>query len=126
MGSRFYFSLRDEFYTILEKMKSLQKPKRKSDRKFLDEIKRNPCSICGALSTQMNPVDPAHIQSKGAGGGDDLWNIVPLCRVHHSEQHRIGMQSFVGKYVPFKNLLKSMGWKFENGKMIKPEERGES
>lgn len=37
--------------------------------------------------------DPAHVTSRGAGGGH-VANIVPLCRLHHSEQHDIGIPAF--------------------------------
>lgn len=42
--------------------------------------------------------DPAHLRSVGAGGGDELTNLIPLCRRCHSEQHRTGIRTFVQKY----------------------------
>lgn len=49
---------------------------------------------CGGWASQMQA---AHVQSKGAGGAD-IGNTVPLCALHHDEQHRIGKQSFEAKY----------------------------
>lgn len=50
-----------------------------------------PCCVPGCKS--LPPSDPAHVRSRGAGGGD--WaNVVPFCRRHHDEQHAIGVQSF--------------------------------
>jgi hypothetical protein len=59
-----------------------------------------PCSRLARLSTcvvktcrSMPPGDPAHVRSRGAGGGD--WaNVVPMCRAHHSEQHAKGVAQF--------------------------------
>jgi hypothetical protein len=38
-------------------------------------------------------VDVAHVKTRGAGGGDRN-NVIPLCRLHHARQHRIGIRSF--------------------------------
>lgn len=40
--------------------------------------------------------EPAHVTSRGAGGG--RLDIVPLCTKHHAEQHLVGIQSFAGAY----------------------------
>jgi len=37
-------------------------------------------------------VEPAHIVSRGAGGG--RFDIVPLCSAHHAEQHAVGIDTF--------------------------------
>lgn len=42
-------------------------------------------------------VEACHVTSRGAGG-DDLGNLVPMCRAHHREQHQIGIRSFERKY----------------------------
>lgn len=42
--------------------------------------KMGPCRVCGAAP----PNDPAHIVSRGQGGPDLAWNILPLCRTDHS------------------------------------------
>lgn len=39
----------------------------------------------------------AHVKTRGAGG-DDVGNALPLCRDHHDEQHRIGIQTFQARY----------------------------
>lgn len=72
---------------------SLKEKKRFRSKKNIAEIKKLPCLVCG-----LEPSDPAHLRSRGAGGGDELWNLIPLCRPHHSEQHAIGLKSFVEKY----------------------------
>ena len=54
-------------------------------------IKSLPCLVCG-----NTPCDNAHVKSRGAGG--DYTCIVPLCRVHHTEQGMIGIKTFQNKY----------------------------
>ena len=62
-------------------------------------IKSMMCMACHA----MPPSDPAHLKSRKAGGGDQMWNLIPLCRKCHSEQHTIGLRRFVDKYkIPVK------------------------
>ena len=55
-------------------------PKRR-DLHYLAWIRERECCVpwCRILA------EPAHLKTRGAGG-DDLWNIVPLCRRHHREQ----------------------------------------
>lgn len=70
---------------------------RKRDKKFLAEVRKRPCLICFRC-----PSDAAHYVSRGAGGGDTEDNVIPLCRTHHREQHRIGIESFAEKYQAFR------------------------
>ena len=58
-------------------------------------IKTWPCFLW-ALRECDGPIDPAHVQSRGAGGYDRK-NLVPLCRKHHDEQEH-GTGSFQIKY----------------------------
>lgn len=68
-------------------------------------IKSQPCIVCGTT-----PVDCCHIKSKGAGGQYESWNIVPMCRAHHSEQHQLGFRLFLNRYPQVIVVLESMGW----------------
>ena len=63
------------------------------------------CVVCNRRGC-----DPCHIKSKGAGGPDEEWNIIPLCRIHHVEQHKIGIVTFAKKYQAVENWLLSYGW----------------
>lgn len=58
---------------------------------FINFIRTQPCVICGAL-----PVDADHIKTRGAGGGDD--QVWPLCRLHHTERHSMGIKTFQSRY----------------------------
>lgn len=41
-------------------------------------------------------IDFAHVKTRGAGGHDCYG--VSLCRIHHAEQHAIGVDTFQRKY----------------------------
>lgn len=47
------------------------------------------CVIPGCWQT---PVEAAHVKSRGAGGTSA--HMVPLCALHHAEQHAIGIRTF--------------------------------
>lgn len=53
-------------------------------------IRRQPCAVpgCGWRHGCHN----AHVLSKGAGGTAD--DVVPLCGLHHHQQHQLGAQTF--------------------------------
>jgi len=72
-----------------------------------------PCLVC-----RDTPCDPAHIKSRGAGGGDVPFNVMPLCRNHHTEQHQIGIVTFVQRYSRVRDRLFDLGWSIEGGKLI--------
>lgn len=66
----------------------------KSKRIKIKELPESgPCIVC--LNT---PTEWHHMQSRGAGGGDEPTNLVELCRGCHSEAHAMGMRSFAEKY----------------------------
>ena len=65
-----------------------------SNPKNLSGTRSTPCIACGYYKS-----DPDHIQSRGAGGGDELANLWPLCRIHHMERHRIGLSAFVESHM---------------------------
>ena len=50
------------------------------------------CEICGL------PADRHHVVSRGAGGVDEEYNILLLCRGHHREIHSIGWRTFARRY----------------------------
>jgi hypothetical protein len=68
------------------------KKSRVRSKSNLSLIKTLPCMICG-----QSPVDPDHWSTRGAGGGDELENLSPLCRWHHIEKG-MGVKSFYLKY----------------------------
>ena len=42
--------------------------------------------------------DLHHVKTRKSGGTDDDYNLMPLCRSHHTECHKIGTSTFVKKY----------------------------
>jgi hypothetical protein len=70
------------------------------------------------LVTNSLYVDVAHVKSRGSGGTDDLWNLMPLSREIHHIQHQIGILSFIRKYPSVAAYLASNGWYIFNGKLL--------
>lgn len=70
-----------------------QRHPREVDPAYLAYVRTLPCLIC----RRPGPSDPAHLRSAARQYGkphtgmgekpDDRW-VLPLCRTHHSEQHR--------------------------------------
>lgn len=81
------------------------KPKRVKDRRLLDEIKKQPCIICG-----QRPSDPDHVVTRGAGGEDSERNVWPLCRRHHTERHTLGLRRLAHKYSAAMEALQKRGF----------------
>lgn len=82
------------------------KRRRFEDEKILDFFRQAPCIVCSRGS------DPCHIRSRGSGGGDEEWNLIPLCREHHQVQHKIGWVRFCKKNPGVARVLDQNGWKF--------------
>ncbi len=74
-------------------------------------VMKNVCLVCGNSN-----VDVAHIKTRGAGGSDASFNLMFLCRFHHSEQHQIGLVTFSNKYPKVTKHLLDNGWIIERGK----------
>lgn len=72
-------------------------------KSYVSEIMK--CVVCGAPG-----VDLHHIKTRGAGGGDEEFNLMPLCHKSHVEVHNIGLLSFSKKYPEVKRWLVRNGW----------------
>lgn len=81
------------------------KPKRVVNRGVLDAEKEKPCVICGWHET-----DPAHIKTVKSGGGDEAFNVMPLCRRHHILQHQLGFVYLSRSYKTVLAALEERGW----------------
>lgn len=82
------------------------KPKRKIDEGALEAARNGACCVCGARP----PGDPSHVHSRGAGGPDTKWNVVPMCRGHHTEWHAAGPSVFIRRHPGFGLYLTRLGW----------------
>lgn len=69
------------------------------------------CLLCNQVAT------PSHVKTRGSGGHDVEWNIVPLCVRHHTEWGH-GWSKFCDKYPSFWLHLVSKGWTILNGKLF--------
>jgi len=92
------------------------KPSRDVDEKFLKQMRKLKCLCCG----YPGPSDAHHIKSKGSGGGDDAWNVIPLCRGCHQEIHRVGFESFLDKYPHVLEHLEKLGWQYVGDRLRPP------
>lgn len=75
----------------------LEKPKRKKNKNLLRSYRFKQCLVCG-----LTPTDPHHLKSVGAGGDDSEENLIPLCRLHHSEIHQKGLNRMLQDYPNFR------------------------
>jgi hypothetical protein len=67
---------------------ALPSPRRYRNREHLRYVAQQPCLVCG-----RKPSDPHHLRytqprALGRKASDEF--VVPLCRVHHREVHRVG------------------------------------
>lgn len=69
------------------------KPRRRIERGFRAWLRTQRCCVPGCRSSVAIRVHAAHVRSRGAGGADPN-NLVPLCALHHAEQHTIGTKAF--------------------------------
>jgi hypothetical protein len=79
-----------------KRLKSRNRADAARDQDFGEEaatIRKLPCTVPGCSGY---PSQPAHVVSRGAGGG--RFDQAPLCHGHHREQHQIGIKSFAKKY----------------------------
>lgn len=60
----------------------------------LDLIRSLPCVVC----FRDAPSDPDHFKTRGAGGGDELSNLNPLCRRCHGNRHMMGIKTFMLRF----------------------------
>lgn len=80
-----------------------QRQPRVEDTAWLAMVRTMPCTVC----RRPGPSDPAHIRTGAPQYGkqptgmgekpDDCW-VLPLCRMHHDEQHRGNELAFWLRY----------------------------
>ena len=84
------------------------KPERVIDRPYLEWVKQISCIACGKW-----PSDPHHVKTVGSGGGDDHWNVIPVCRICHSLTHSKGLRYMAKEYIGIRRFLDNNGWTYE-------------
>ncbi len=72
-----------------------------------------------------NRLERHHVKPRGAGGPDDDYNILKLCRVCHDRWHYRGYCDFFEEYPHVLDILEKRGWELVDmlGKicLISPE-----
>lgn len=71
------------------------KPKSWRSATYRQWVRSLRCLIPGCWSRE---IEAAHASVKGKGLKHDDFYCVPICRMHHSEQHALGILSFQSKY----------------------------
>ena len=87
-----------------------------------DFIRRQPCAACKA----PQPSDPAHIKSRGAGGKNEDWELMPLCRPCHIMQHKVGWKKMAEMFPGVLDELDIKGWSYDaiHKKWLNDNKRG--
>lgn len=79
---------------------------RLTEATLLEFIRGSPCIACGAPPRS----DVSHIRSRGAGGPNVPWNMIPFCRLHHVQQHQVGWNILMRCYPRVRARLLELGW----------------
>ena len=65
----------------------------------------NKCILCDSGAERH------HIRTRGSGGSDHDCNIMYLCREHHVEIHKIGINTFIRKN-NLNGYMELKGWDY--------------
>jgi len=74
------------------------------------------CTVCNEIRDGF--VCLHHLKSRGSGGSDDSYNLLPLCHWCHVTVHNIGLVSFAKKHESVKSFLLRNNWELCSGKWI--------
>lgn len=67
------------------------------------------CLNCSRITFNGNCLH--HIKTRGSGGTDDEWNLMPLCQQCHNKVHAEGLTKF-SRNLYVEKWLKENGWEF--------------
>lgn len=101
-----------------------------SSPKLLNMARKDFCCACFCANEMVNGeprVEAHHVLARGMGnakGGDDWWNVIPLCTDDHTAAewawHR-DLKGFFRRYPHVYRYLRFIGWEFiEMGYKLKP------
>lgn len=93
---------------MFNRQKAYSKSNRVKNPKLLEAVRKQPCLICKKIGS----CDPHHIKSVGSGGSDVEDNLIPLCREHHTDIHKLGLNRMAAKFSSLSIWLSKNGWEF--------------
>lgn len=70
-----------------------------------------PCAATGYIQEGGNILH--HVKTRGSGGVDDLFNMMPLTTEMHHLVHQVGLNRFAETYPGVKDWLLENGWEFD-------------
>ena len=65
------------------------------------------------LACNLIHIDYHHVKSRGAGGCDGKHNLMPLCRRHHVQIHKLGLNNMVSNYSKIRLFLYTHGYEYD-------------
>jgi len=66
------------------------------------------CVACGREGVSLH-----HVKTRGAGGTNDDFNLMPLCQAHHNQVHAVGLSRVAEIYYGIIEWLESNNWKYD-------------
>jgi len=73
------------------------------------------CIICGKNTSKDTCWH--HLKTRGSGGTDDSWNMVPVCFNHHTAYfHLKGLTFTANKFKKVHEFLINNGWIFDENR----------
>lgn len=78
------------------------------------------------IACRRKGVDLHHVRTRGSGGSDESFNLMPLCRGHHVVIHNKGTKWATERLFGVLRWLRKNGWEFnyQMGKYAHKEEGG--
>lgn len=80
------------------------------DKKLCESYRGKPCAVCKWTIGSVGH----HIKSKGSGGHDMAFNLMPLCHEHHRMIHDKGLPSVSAQYSEVREFLVTHGWELDS------------
>ena len=84
--------------------------KRVKSEENLQLARDSPCLVC----KRRPPSEVHHLKTRASNGGDEIENIIPVCRMDHVKIHQYGLSKMVGLSESLKKALIEKGWVYED------------
>jgi len=78
------------------------------NKKLCESYRGKPCLVC------EKPSVGHHIKTKGSGGDDAPYNLMPLCFIHHRRVHDLGLTLFAKVFPMIAIYLIGHGWEYDH------------